>query len=36
MREIAPDLDLPSGEPAAAFLERDPPGIRNVGPLKPT
>jgi len=34
--EIAPDLDLPSGEPAAAFLERDPPGIRNVGPLKPT
>jgi 2-amino-4-hydroxy-6-hydroxymethyldihydropteridine diphosphokinase len=31
--EIAPDLDLPSGEPAAAFLERDPPGIRKLGPL---
>jgi 2-amino-4-hydroxy-6-hydroxymethyldihydropteridine diphosphokinase len=31
--EIAPGLDLPSGEPAAAFLERDPPGIRRLGPL---
>jgi 2-amino-4-hydroxy-6-hydroxymethyldihydropteridine diphosphokinase len=31
--EIAPDLDLPSGEPATAFLERDPPGIRKLGPL---
>jgi 2-amino-4-hydroxy-6-hydroxymethyldihydropteridine diphosphokinase len=31
--EIAPDLDLPSGEPAAAFLERNPPGIRKLGPL---
>ena len=31
--EIAPGLDLPSGEPAAAFLERDPPGIRRFGPL---
>lgn len=33
--EIAPGLDLPSGEPAAAFLERDPPGIRRFGPLSP-
>jgi 2-amino-4-hydroxy-6-hydroxymethyldihydropteridine diphosphokinase len=33
--EIAPDLDLPSGEPATAFLERDPPGIRKLGPLLP-
>jgi 2-amino-4-hydroxy-6-hydroxymethyldihydropteridine diphosphokinase len=33
--EIAPDLDLPSGEPASAFLERDPPGIRKLGPLYP-
>ena len=33
--EIAPGLDLPSGEPAAAFLERDPPGIRRFGPLRP-
>jgi 2-amino-4-hydroxy-6-hydroxymethyldihydropteridine diphosphokinase len=33
--EIAPGLDLPSGEPAAAFLERDPPGIRRFGPLTP-
>lgn len=33
--EIAPDLDLPSGEPATAFLERDPPGIRKLGPLGP-
>jgi len=31
--EIAPGLDLPSGEPAAAFLERDPPGIRRFGTL---
>jgi 2-amino-4-hydroxy-6-hydroxymethyldihydropteridine diphosphokinase len=31
--EIAPDLDLPSGEPVTAFLERDPPGIRKLGPL---
>ena len=31
--EIAPGLDLPSGESAAAFLERDPPGIRRFGPL---
>jgi 2-amino-4-hydroxy-6-hydroxymethyldihydropteridine diphosphokinase len=31
--EIAPDLDLPSGEPATAFLERDPPGIHKLGPL---
>ena len=31
--EIAPDLDLPSGEPASAFLERDPPGIAKVGAL---
>jgi 2-amino-4-hydroxy-6-hydroxymethyldihydropteridine diphosphokinase len=31
--EIAPGLDLPSGEPAAAFLERDPPGIRRFGRL---
>jgi 2-amino-4-hydroxy-6-hydroxymethyldihydropteridine diphosphokinase len=33
--EVAPDLDLPSGEPATAFLERDPPGIRRLGPLNP-
>jgi 2-amino-4-hydroxy-6-hydroxymethyldihydropteridine diphosphokinase len=33
--EVAPDLDLPSGEPATAFLERDPPGIRKLGPLHP-
>ena len=33
--EIAPDLDLPSGEPAAAFVERDPAGIRKLGPLLP-
>ena len=31
--EIAPDLDLPSGEPASAFLERDPQGIAKVGAL---
>ena len=31
--EIAPDLDLPSGEPASAFLERNPGGIRKVGSL---
>ena len=31
--EIAPDLDLPSGEPASAFLERDPQGIAKVAAL---
>lgn len=33
--EIAPDLDLPSGEPASAFCERNPPGIRRAGALQP-
>lgn len=31
--EIAPDLDLPSGEPVSAFCERNPPGLRKLGPL---
>ena len=35
IRQLVADLDLPSGEPAAAFLERDPPGIRRFGPLRP-
>ena len=33
--EIAPLLDLPSGEPATAFLERNPPGIRRFSSLGP-
>lgn len=33
--EIAPDLDLPSGEPASAFCERNPAGIRSAGALWP-
>jgi 2-amino-4-hydroxy-6-hydroxymethyldihydropteridine diphosphokinase len=33
--EIAPDLDLPSGEPASAFCERNPAGIRPAGALLP-
>jgi 2-amino-4-hydroxy-6-hydroxymethyldihydropteridine diphosphokinase len=32
--EIAPDLDLPSGEPLSAFCERSPTGIRRWGPLE--
>ncbi|MGH2718707.1 MAG: 2-amino-4-hydroxy-6-hydroxymethyldihydropteridine diphosphokinase [Actinomycetota bacterium] len=31
--EIAPYLDLPSGEPVSAFCERNPEGLRKVGPL---
>ncbi|HLH28421.1 MAG TPA: 2-amino-4-hydroxy-6-hydroxymethyldihydropteridine diphosphokinase [Acidimicrobiales bacterium] len=31
--EIAPYLDLPSGEPLSAFCERNPEGLRKVGPL---
>lgn len=31
--EIAPDLDLPSGEPVSAFCERNPPGLRKLGPV---
>lgn len=30
--EIAPYLDLPSGEPVSAFCERNPEGLRKVGP----
>ncbi|GAC1370232.1 MAG: 2-amino-4-hydroxy-6-hydroxymethyldihydropteridine diphosphokinase [Actinomycetota bacterium] len=29
--EIAPDLDLPSGEPVSAFCERQPKGVRLSG-----
>ena len=32
--EIAPDLDLPSGEPVSAFCERNPAGIRPAGRLR--
>jgi 2-amino-4-hydroxy-6-hydroxymethyldihydropteridine diphosphokinase len=31
--EIAPYLDLPSGEPVSAFCERNPAGLRRVGTL---
>ncbi|MGH7426459.1 MAG: 2-amino-4-hydroxy-6-hydroxymethyldihydropteridine diphosphokinase [Candidatus Methylomirabilales bacterium] len=33
--EIAPDLELPSGEPLSAFLEADPLGVRRVAPPVP-
>ena len=29
--EIAPYLDLPSGEPVSAFCEKNPPGITRLG-----
>ena len=31
--EIDPDLELPSGEPLSAFCERNPKGLRRLGPL---
>jgi 2-amino-4-hydroxy-6-hydroxymethyldihydropteridine diphosphokinase len=31
--EIAPFLDLPSGEPVSAFCERNPAGVRRFGRL---
>lgn len=31
--EIAPYLDLPSGEPVSAFCERNPEGLRKLGSL---
>ena len=31
--EIDPDLELPSGEPLSAFCERNPRGLRRLGPL---
>lgn len=32
--EIAPYLDLPSGEPVSAFCEKNPAGLRRIGPLE--